>query len=219
MTMLLQGVVGSTAYGLNHAKSDKDFLGVEVYPTSDFLGMYPRRSDSDVGKDADGNDRTVHEVGKYMGLAAKANPTASELLWLDEYVILTEDGQRLLDLRKDFLSQRLADAYLGFAKSNASHFDRQSEEKKPKAARHFKRLNLAARHAWSEGELKVRLTEEEKATVYQFAEDVAQDTNLFYREDEALKEFFASTSTPLPEQPRLDRAEAFLQDLRKRHLY
>lgn len=220
MTMLLEGVVGSTAYGLNHAASDKDFLGVEVYPTSRFLGIYPEKPASRVWKDEEtGDDHQVHEVGKYLGLIASGNPTASELMWLDEYHVLTADGERLLEVSRDLLSQRVRAAFLGFSKSNGKHAQNyDTEARRFKASRHFMRLYLTAQHLWTTGEWRVRLSEEDKATATQFAHDAEGNPTLFETYDAQFVEFFNSTPTPLPEEPRFDRAEAFLLDLRKRHL-
>lgn len=39
MNVLLKGVVGSTAYGLNHENSDVDYMGVFAAPTSEVLGL------------------------------------------------------------------------------------------------------------------------------------------------------------------------------------
>ena len=41
MTILLQGIVGSTAYGLAGPDSDVDRLGVYAAPTLDFARLYP----------------------------------------------------------------------------------------------------------------------------------------------------------------------------------
>lgn len=219
MAMLLEGLVGSHAYGLAHAASDKDFLGVEVYPTERFLGMFPEKPASRVWKDENEDDHQVHEVGKYLGLLAAGNPTASELMWLDEYHLVTPDGERLLEVSRYLLSQRVRGSFLGFTLSNGKHAQNYpTPERRFKAARHFMRLYLAGQSLWLTGSWNVRLTDDQKVVANQFAHDAEQDPSLFKVYDEKLKTFFESTPTPLREMPDMEKAEAFLLDLRRRNL-
>lgn len=64
-SVILQGVVGSTAYGLAREGSDVDRLGIFVTPTLDLVGL-GKPKDTRVGFKP---DITHHEVGKYLGLA------------------------------------------------------------------------------------------------------------------------------------------------------
>jgi hypothetical protein len=109
---LLSGVVGSTAYGLAHAGSDVDRLGVFAAPTHALHGL-GRPPESAVTTNP---DSTWHEAAKWCRLALGCNPTAMELVWLDSYEVETELGQDLIGLRQSFLSAgRVRDAYLGYA--------------------------------------------------------------------------------------------------------
>lgn len=114
MNILLQGIVGSTAYGLAGPDSDVDRLGMFAAPTEAFHGLrMPEESHVDTGT---GPDITLHEAGKYARLALGSNPTVMELMWLDSYETRTELGADLIGIRSAFLcAKRVRDAYLGYA--------------------------------------------------------------------------------------------------------
>jgi predicted nucleotidyltransferase len=83
-TVLLQGIVGSTAYGLAGPHSDVDRLGVYAAPTKAFHGLRLPidRAASVVVHEPE--DLTLHEARKFALLALSANPTVTELLWLPD---------------------------------------------------------------------------------------------------------------------------------------
>ena len=73
--LLLECRSGSHAYGLATPASDEDFRGVFLLPYDRFLGLeyLPQLADAT-------NDRSCYELGRFVELLAKANPTALELL-------------------------------------------------------------------------------------------------------------------------------------------
>lgn len=80
MTTILLGVVGSQAYGLSHAGSDTDYLGIFQRPTREILGRMNKgeiSADSRVSKDP---DMQSHELGKFFRLLTENNPNSLELL-------------------------------------------------------------------------------------------------------------------------------------------
>ena len=123
--VLLSGIVGSTAYGLNGPDSDIiDRLGTYAAPTVQFHGLHPP-VDKAASRVTTNPDVTMHEVGKFVKLCLGGNPTAMELLWLKGYETLTPLGQDLIDIRTSFLStKKVLDAYLGYA---TQQFRRLSE--------------------------------------------------------------------------------------------
>lgn len=80
MKVLLKGVVGSTAYGLNHEGSYVDYLGVFAAPNREILGL-GKVQESVNTKDP---DTTMHEAKKFVQLCLNGNPSVSEVLWLDQ---------------------------------------------------------------------------------------------------------------------------------------
>lgn len=116
-SVLLSGIVGSTAYGLAGPDSDVDRLGLYAAPTAHFHGLRPPtgRAASVVTTSP---DATFHEALKYVTLALTVNPTVTELLWLPDHLYETRTalGDELIGIRGCLLSaKRVRDAYLGYA--------------------------------------------------------------------------------------------------------
>lgn len=112
---ILKARVGSHLYGLDTEDSDEDFLGVFVGPAhKTMLLQFGPKAETKVYKDP---DMQLHEVRKFMWLAAgKGNPTVMELLFCPEYLILTEEGQMLVENRDAFLSNKVRASFGGYAK-------------------------------------------------------------------------------------------------------
>lgn len=217
--VILLGRVGSHAYGLNTPESDEDFLGVFVAPTTDVAGLYwdssaETKVDTTPGNEA--NDTTLHEVAKFMRLALKANPTITELLWLqnEDYVDFVRNGERLLEIRDAFLSEKyVKSAYRGYASQQLGKFV-SSGQWKAKHAWHCLRLIHQGVDLLRTGELQVRVTDPE--VYWSIADMKAEDViDLLKRELDRFDETFA---TPLPELPNDKPARDLLADIRIAYL-
>jgi predicted nucleotidyltransferase len=224
MTILLSGIVGSTAYGLAGPDSDVDRLGVYAVPTQDLFGLHPQK-ESKVTTDP---DVTLHEAAKFCRLALGGNPTIMELLWLPEELYETRSalGDRLLDIRRAFLSgRRVRDAYFGYASQQFHRlknrgdgsFSADTRKRTAKHARHLARLLHQGRTLYETGELIIRLDDPQK--VVDFGERVASG------DIDAAEELLALTSgafdaarTPLPDKPDSDIVELWLRVVRGLHL-
>jgi predicted nucleotidyltransferase len=217
--VLLEGVVGSTAYGLAHAGSDVDRLGVYAVPASAFHGLdLPiDRAASVVEHEP---DRTLHEARKYCQLALSCNPTATELMWLpdDLYDVRTELGDGLIAIRSAFLSaSRVRDAFLGYASQQLARLASkdvraQSDAKIAKHARHLARLAHQGRELYETGVLRVRL--DDPQWYVDFGLRVVADVTIA-RDLVATTEIgFAEARSPLPEEPDRDAVESWLRHVR-----
>lgn len=211
-TLLLHGVVGSRAYGLDSDTSDTDTLAVYAEEPEFFLGLKNPDAGSltQVLHVVDGDDSQAHEVSKFLRLALKANPTCSELLWLPEHLTCTAEGAALVAMRGDLLSAgAVRSAYLGYCQSQVARLRRTQKEK---AGRHVMRLALQAATLWKTGELQVQVTDPQRC--FDFGRQVMQEPQLAA----ALVDRLADTltgSTPLPPQANRDRADAWLLSLRR----
>ena len=100
MNTILRGIVGSCAYGLTTPESDVDIMGIYAEPQDLFLGL-SLVQDKDLTKHTTSatRDETYHEVGKFMRLALKSNPSILELLWLPDwaYEEISTPGEWLLE--------------------------------------------------------------------------------------------------------------------------
>lgn len=226
-TPILTGTVGSTAYGLATPESDVDTLSVAIAPTRDVLGLHPPRDKtaSDVRTDP---DITVHELGKYLALALKANPTVTELLWLPEDCYTEKFrlfGDELIGLRKYLLgATAVRNAYLGYATSQFRKMERRGDgtfssdtrNRVAKHARHLMRLLTQGAELFVRGEMDVRLANPEE--YHAFGQLVLDDPNeglRVAREKLATAEHIFDTFTPaLPMIPDESIAQDWLVQVR-----
>ncbi|MFF4383736.1 DNA polymerase beta superfamily protein [Kitasatospora sp. NPDC001547] len=166
-TVLLSGIVGSTAYGFAHAGSDVDRLGLFATPTEELHGLR-RPAESHVGT---APDVTLHEAAKWCRLALSCNPTASELVWLPDglYEVRTPLGDELVGLRSAFLSApAVRNAYLGYADQQFRKLltrdttDPATRRRAAKHARHLVRLVEQAVRLHGTGHNLIRLPDPER---------------------------------------------------------
>jgi predicted nucleotidyltransferase len=117
-------VAGSHAYGTATPSSDVDIRGVFVAPVECYTGL-----DTIEQVEGPGQDTVFHEILKFIGLAAEANPNILELLFVDEEDVLHIGplGRVLREHRKLFLSLRCLHSFSGYAfaqlKRIQGHYD------------------------------------------------------------------------------------------------
>ena len=224
-SILLSGIVGSVAYGLDTEASDVDRLGVFAAPTKQLVGLHPPKP-SIVST---APDATFHEAGKYAALALKVNPTVTELMWLpdDLYETRTPLGDALVRLRHNFLSRKaVRNAYLGYATQQFRRlenrgdgsFSADTRKRTAKHARHLYRLCTQAIILWQTGRLTVRLPHGDAVLCRKFGNDVAGgDLDAGRRVIEWAEHIVSTSPTPLPEQPDERAVEKWLQEVRRAH--
>lgn len=169
MNIILQGVVGSHAYGLDTPESDVDRLGIYAVDTAELfeLDQPPLREKSIVTHQP---DLTLHEVDKFCRLARRCNPSILELLWLGSYEQQTALGYSLIVIRNHFLSAAVVKgAYFGYANEQMMRLrsvkarrsdlieDEQRSKKIAKHARHVARLLYQGYQLYRTATLPVRL--------------------------------------------------------------
>ncbi|MFE7744399.1 DNA polymerase beta superfamily protein [Nocardia sp. NPDC057455] len=225
MNLLLEGVVGSTAYGLNTPESDIDYTGIYVEPTARFLGLHPLSREKATKTGKDGADATYHEVGKALYLMSTCNPTASEILWLDDYLHMTEFGEELVSLRSNFLAaQRVRNAFFGYAVSQFHRlverggFKGSLDKRREKHSRHTMRVLWQGFELYTTGMLPIRVPD--PAPFFEFGQRIvsepdAASAKALIAEYEAK---FDSAKTVLLSEPNEAPIEDFLQRVRRAHL-
>jgi predicted nucleotidyltransferase len=107
---------GSVAYGTNTPTSDIDEKGVAVPRDKKYYFGNDRFEQKDSGW-ADGNDRVIYDLRKFVALATDCNPNIVEVLYVDEsdWLKVTIAGKQLLKFRENFLSQKAAHTFVGYA--------------------------------------------------------------------------------------------------------
>ena len=223
--IILEGVTGSTAYGLATENSDVDVKGVYLLPTKEVLsmGFNPQKTT----KDHTDPDWVYHEVGKFMQLVTNGNPTVTELLYLNDYTVLTPVGKLLVDNRDAFLSTKaVTAAYSGYAFSQAQRlnnrtaqgmdgYDSSLKNRFAKHTRHCFRLLMQARQLLETGTLQVKVTPEEREYLFAMGEKTADEVvQEFMRQDTEMK----NVVSVLPDEPDYERLNQLLFDIRKASL-
>lgn len=114
--ILLECISGSRAYGLDTKTSDTDIKGVFYLPKSHYYGLHsnyiPQVSNET-------NDEVYYELGRFIELLLKNNPTVMELLATPEDKILYKHPQiALMERLKPewFISKLCQNTFAGFAK-------------------------------------------------------------------------------------------------------
>lgn len=223
--VMLEGVVGSTAYGLATPSSDIDYAGIYVEPTANLLGLHPPSRERATKKGRSGADATYHEIGKSMALMLSCNPTAMEILWLESYTATTDFGLELIGLRDCFLSaKRVRDAFFGYGTAQLKRltergrFQGSLETRREKHARHVMRLLAQGFELYTTGSLPIRVADPE--VYHEFGRTCAQDPEA--KAAVALvteySQKFDAARTVLPEHPDEAPLEDFLQRVRRAHL-
>lgn len=219
--VLLSGVVGSTAYGLNTEGSDVARLGIFAVPSLEFGSLAGPGPESVFSPDL---NRTIHEAVKFVRLALSCNPTVSELLWLPEYETSTALGEELVAVRGELLSaKRVRDAYLGYATQQfrklhipapGTGVDLQKTRRiTAKHARHLMRLCWQGGHLHRTGELRIRV--DDPQSFHDFGERVAGgDTAAAAALMARYEALFDERPSVLPDQPNRELAERWLRRVR-----
>jgi len=211
--IVLEGICGSVAYGLDTPESDIDIKGIFVAPLKDVLSLNP----SDQTVDRHDPDQCYHEVAKYMKLALDANPTILELMFLEKYTKTSEIGKSLIRHRDIFLSNRVRQSYVGYAHSQVSRLmNEDREEKRAKHARHCFRLLYQAEELLTTGKLTVRVTPEKREELFSFRDMNNADLKMKFQ---TVVDRLDNIKSILPDQPNRATADQLLFIYRNQTLH
>jgi predicted nucleotidyltransferase len=127
---ILLCLTGSRLYGLDTPESDYDYRGICIPPIKYFIGTSNFEQMDSFVDNSKGHkndyrfpfltktDTTIYGISKYIQLALDNNPNILEILWAssDYYIYKNELADRLINLKELFLSQKVYNTYLGYAK-------------------------------------------------------------------------------------------------------
>lgn len=163
--VVLLGVMGSQAFGLATPLSDTDLVGVFLAPTPSVLSLDAARVIEQTYAYSQ-PDVTLHELAKFLRLGLRANPTIIELLFAENYELITPLGHELVGLRQYLIStDQVRSAFMGYAESQrkaaialANKPSRVSSYAAiTKHARHCVRLLRSAEQLLSSGQLTLNV--------------------------------------------------------------
>lgn len=228
--VVLEGIVGSTAYGMATADSDLDRIGVFMEPVRTLLSLSGLRAEQEswkAPKEEEG-DRTLHELGKFCRLVLAGNPTYTELLWLPDDLYLRRSlvGLDLIAMREQFLSaQASRSAYLEYATQQFRKLERRGDgtfssdtrNRTAKHGRHMARLLYQGYRLWTTGGVVIRLPPEQVRLCRDIGEQVGQGRLDGARQLLAHYEhLYDTTPTVLPERPDREAVDRWLISVRLR---
>jgi len=212
--IVLSAVVGSQAYGLATKNSDVDMMGVFVEPTSVILGIH--KYQETIASTAP--DSAYHEVGKFIRLAMKCNPTILELLFMPEYVVLSDIGAELVRNRKIFLSKIAFKSYGGYALDQAKKLNRRGDSfsaktkhRYDKNARHCFRLFQQGRQLLETGNMDIRVDNREE--LFAIGKLPVQELVAKFKSEYAE---FEKIKSVLPEEPDYKKINELLLWIRRK---
>lgn len=113
--LLYEYIRGSHLYGLNTEDSDVDTSGVFIAPEDDILGLGIDFNDQ---VSDERNDTTWYEIGKFMRMLIKSNPTVLESLFIPEDKIITKPSPALnvlFENRNEFITKQCFDPFIKYA--------------------------------------------------------------------------------------------------------
>jgi predicted nucleotidyltransferase len=186
-----------------------------VAPTVDVAGLHwasKHESFSDAGPT--GDDTTGHEIGKYLRLVLKSNPTLIELMFMNDYEILDETGQGLVALRDKILyTDGIRNAYYGYAKAQVERVKREYPNHKPKMARHAIRIANQGYTLLNVGSTNVRVHDRD----WYFSLDIMPFDDLCKLMDYEI-ERINTIKSYLPDKPDTRAVAEFLKDVRRSYI-
>jgi hypothetical protein len=207
-------VVGSRAYGLDHAESDTDRRGIYLAPAGLHWSLFgvPEQLERPESEEC------YWELQKFINLALRANPNVLECLYTPLVETVPPMAQERLDCRQIFLSKFVYQTYNGYVLSQFKKLEQDLRARgaiRWKHAMHLIRLLLSGITILREGFVPVRV-EEYRDRLLEIRsgrsswEAVDAWRLALHREFEA-----AYCETHLPEQPDYARANRFLIEARR----
>ena len=115
---------GSRAFGTAFPDCDYDYYGVFTRPLSDILSIRAGTGRDSYQHQTEEQDFTFHELGKFLKLALKGNPTILDTLYSPYVTYADGIGRWLHEHRYRLLSKRVLRSYVGYAGNQLDRYDR-----------------------------------------------------------------------------------------------
>lgn len=218
--LCLLGLQGSRGLGMAMTEdADYDYRGVFKKSNEELLGLDPneKREDTIVfGEHGDDEAEYVfHEVGKFIKLCMKGNPSVISLLFLPKPNFKNNIGSMLLSNRDILIgSIAIREAFGGYAMAQARRLAKTGKfkhsRKRAKHIRHIFRLFDQGQELLETGFITFPLKDPQKYIDLGNTEDDQEILRLFEARD---KEFKACRSI-LPEKPNNYLCNGLLIDIR-----
>jgi uncharacterized protein len=228
VNIILSGITGSRAHGLERPDSDTDRRGIYAAPTRQILGLgkMPYSTLTPEG-------HVLWEAGNAVRLALASNPHLLELLFLPEHEVIDRDGAELAHLRTRLVSREaVRHSYLSNAESQYRRLQsrlrfmskfgyRPTAEQEEadlrfvrKRARHIALTLIQGVELWRTGtHLPVRMGELDRQVLMMAEANPQEELPRLIRDATEI----LNGSSPLPEEPDREAAEGWLLRVRERN--
>lgn len=166
--IILLGLGGSHAYGLDTPESDLDIRGIATNTREELL--LQRDFEQVTDKET---DTTIYSFQKMIQLLTNCNPNTIEILGLEPwgYLHISDIGQMLLDNKEIFLSRRAINTFGGYANQQLYRLKQICARKMPQKEleKHIFRT-IASIHetfpeqyaAYGDGDIKLYINESDR---------------------------------------------------------
>lgn len=221
MKQILKVIVGSRAHGLNTPESDYDYRGVYIQPTKELLKINPKIVDTNWHESKnEGIDNTSWEIGKFMFLATKCNPTILEVFCApvanDE---ITDEGHELRNqFQRVWNSKGVMTAFIGYGLNQRKKFLDKKDSRPHKYATAYLRTLIQAYELLTFRVLRVDFTDHaEFETLWRFKNgqyEVGEVIQQTFEWENKVREAYEHNPD---KQTDFDQLNAFLIKLRKRN--
>lgn len=166
-------------------------------------------------------DYTAHELGKFFNLAASANPTVLEVMYL-EPIVSSPAWNLIVENRDAFLSTAVRRTYGGYAKqqlhkkevreaAGMEGYSPKTRYRDSKHTRHIVRLFLQERQILETGSIDPVLSEEHKSLCLE-AQDWDSETLKSWMDAQTLE--LLEINSSIPPTPDYERINNLLLSLR-----
>jgi len=216
--IIFQCVIGSRAYGLDHADSDTDRRGIYLPPADLHWSLFGIPEQLEF-KDT---EECYWELQKFLVLALKANPNVLECLYSPIIEKTTPLADELLNMRDAFLSKLAYQTYNGYVMSQFKKLSadiRNKGEVKWKHVMHLLRLLLSGITLLQQARVPVRVDPNHRDRLLAIKHGTIpwEEANQWRLELHTTFDA-ALTKSPLPDRPNYERVNAFLIKARRSNI-
>lgn len=215
-TTLLKVIVGSRAHGLHTKDSDYDYRGVFLVPTSEILrlGGTPKQTSWIEGA----VDDTQWELGKFLVLATKCNPTILEV-FKSPVIASNETGREMLTLFDDVWNTRdVRNAFVGYGLNQRKKFLDDKDGRGGKYAAAYLRSLYLGCQLLSIGDFNVNMKDSpiyDKLMAWKYGDyEIGDVMQTCYEWTKKIDEVFTERS---PKETNTDAVNDFLLSVRQKN--
>ena len=215
---IVRSLVGSRAHGLHREDSDYDWRGIFVQPTSEILslGYKPHPIQWIEGKE----DFTSYEIGHFLMLATKANPSVLELLVSPHMQTLETKGRNwgaelCLLLPYLYTPQDAFNAFCGYSHNQRKKLLEDKDGRKWKYSLAYIRTLYNLIDLLSTGSFRLAVSDAQRKSELEQIRDGGYTVGAVINKAEQLKDVAEQLLLTVVNKQDLNKVNTFLLDIRK----